>query len=313
MSIEAISIYLLVINLLAFATYAVDKRRARDGGWRVPERRLLLLAVVGGALGSFVAMRLTRHKTRKRKFTWTVTPLMVLQLLAYALLVALTLLSAGSYAAGNEALRALEGDEDVQVSALDDGYLFDGQGSDELLVFYPGGLVDTEAYAPLMRGLADAGIDCYLVDMPYHLAFLGIGRAGRVFGRYDGYDRLYLGGHSLGGVAAGLYARDNADELEGIVLLASYVTVDLSNSELRALSVYGTKDGVLRREAYERNFPLLPEATTELVLEGGNHAQFGDYGKQRGDGAAGVSAAQQRQETVDAILELTGDATDAQK
>jgi len=56
--------YLLLLGLITFLFYAADKRRAKRGAWRVPEKTLLLLSLVGGAFGGFLAMRLCHHKTR---------------------------------------------------------------------------------------------------------------------------------------------------------------------------------------------------------------------------------------------------------
>lgn len=62
------SAYLWILNLLSFFLYGLDKYRAIHNQWRIPERLLLLLAVLGGAFGSLFAMRLFRHKTKKTKF-----------------------------------------------------------------------------------------------------------------------------------------------------------------------------------------------------------------------------------------------------
>ena len=56
--------YLLLLGLITFLFYAADKRRAKRGAWRVPEKTLLLLSFAGGAFGGFLAMRLCHHKTR---------------------------------------------------------------------------------------------------------------------------------------------------------------------------------------------------------------------------------------------------------
>jgi uncharacterized membrane protein YsdA (DUF1294 family) len=66
---------LAVWNLLSFAIYALDKHAARRALRRIPERRLILLAVAGGATGAYLAQRILRHKTRKAPFVWLV-PLM---------------------------------------------------------------------------------------------------------------------------------------------------------------------------------------------------------------------------------------------
>lgn len=72
--------YLALINLLAFAMYGIDKRRAIKNKWRIPEKTLLLAALFGGAMGALWAMILFHHKTRKAKFILTVPVLFFLQI-----------------------------------------------------------------------------------------------------------------------------------------------------------------------------------------------------------------------------------------
>ena len=74
--------YFLAINVLTFAVYGVDKWKARQGRWRVPEATLLGLAALGGSVGAWVAMQLFRHKTKKNKFRYGVPIMFVLQLAA---------------------------------------------------------------------------------------------------------------------------------------------------------------------------------------------------------------------------------------
>ena len=74
--------YLLVVNVLTFVVYGIDKWKARRGRWRVPEATLLVLAAAGGSVGAWVAMQLFRHKTQKKKFRYGVPVLFVLQLAA---------------------------------------------------------------------------------------------------------------------------------------------------------------------------------------------------------------------------------------
>ena len=60
--------YLAAINFTTWVAYGLDKGRAKSGKWRIPERTLLLLALVGGSLGALAGMIMFRHKTRKPKF-----------------------------------------------------------------------------------------------------------------------------------------------------------------------------------------------------------------------------------------------------
>lgn len=110
-------------------------------------------------------------------------------------------------------------------------------------------------------------------------------------------ERWYIGGHSLGGYAAASYAQNHAEDLEGLILLGAYSGADLSDSGLEVISVYGELDGVMNRSKYEKSRSNLPEDTLEWILPGGNHAGFGSYGPQKGDGESKVSGAEQALDT----------------
>ncbi|NBI10052.1 DUF1294 domain-containing protein [Colidextribacter sp. OB.20] len=77
---QLLGLYLLVVNLAAFALMGADKSRARRGAWRVPERTLFLPALLGGALGGTLGMRVFHHKTRHWYFRWGFPLLLALQL-----------------------------------------------------------------------------------------------------------------------------------------------------------------------------------------------------------------------------------------
>ena len=179
------------------------------------------------------------------------------------------------YAAGPEAAALLSGTEAVRTEAIRSGWRLDGPGETDALIFYPGAKVAPEAYLPLLTTLAADGIDCFLVRMPLHMAFLNMNAAADIQTAYA-YDSWYLGGHSLGGAMAANYAAEHAESLDGVILLAAYSTKPLPDS-LPVLSVYGTEDGVLNRANYEKNLANVPNLQ-EVVIEGGNHAQFGSYG-----------------------------------
>lgn len=71
-------IYMSIMNTIAFVCYGIDKYRARHSKWRISEACLITLAVLGGALGALLGMLLFHHKTRKKKFTFTVPVFFVL-------------------------------------------------------------------------------------------------------------------------------------------------------------------------------------------------------------------------------------------
>ena len=197
------------------------------------------------------------------------------------------------YSATDKALKALESDS-VLIDQTEYGWFFDGPAADKCLIFYPGAKVDETAYAPLLHKIAANGIDICLVKMPFHMAVFGMNIADSIMARYE-YDHWYIGGHSLGGAVAANYAA--AHNLDGVILLASYPTKDVDEP---MLIICGSEDGVVnqRRLAAASQFGT----TEEVIIRGGNHAGFGDYGEQSGDKAAVITAAEQQQATVDAVL-----------
>lgn len=206
--------------------------------------------------------------------------------------------------ADESAEKALASDGTVAVVSTDFGVLFDGPSGDSALIFYPGGKVDENAYAPLLHRIAAGGLDVCLVRMPFRLAVFGMNRADAVMAEHS-YQNWYIGGHSLGGAIAANYAAGHGGALRGLILLAAYPTKALGD-DLRLLSIYGTEDGVLQMDPYEKGKQYWPSDSAELVIDGGNHAQFGNYGVQSGDGTAGISAAEQQAMTAERILALLG-------
>ena len=233
-----------------------------------------------------------------------------ISLLLSAAAVMLALMAGGyhyinnGYQAQETALAALASGPEIRVSTRDDMVIFMPEEPSAGLIFYPGGKVDHLAYAPLMRGLAEEGIACALLEMPLDLAVLDMDAAEKARENIPEIDTWYLAGHSLGGAMAAAYAAGCPEEYAGLVLLAAYSTKDLSCSDMKVLSLYGTEDRVLNMEQYFSCRSNLPADTVEAVLEGGNHAQFGSYGPQEGDGEASVTVQEQLAWSVTAISDF---------
>jgi uncharacterized membrane protein YsdA (DUF1294 family) len=79
---EGVIAYILAVNAVAFAAFAIDKRRAERRGFRIPERTLLWLAAAGGTSGAIAAQQLLRHKTRKEPFRTILWLIAVIQAVA---------------------------------------------------------------------------------------------------------------------------------------------------------------------------------------------------------------------------------------
>lgn len=177
--------------------------------------------------------------------------------------------------------------------------------SEKGFIFYPGAKVDEKAYVPILDELSQAGICCVLVKMPYHMAFFDVDAAEPIMQQFADVKQWYIGGHSMGGAMAARFAAEHEEKLAGLILLAAYPTEALET--LPVLSLYGSRDTVLKLEKYKASISLATNLT-EYVIEGGNHAGFGNYGAQDGDGVAEISDEEQWQETVDYILKFMWEA-----
>ena len=236
---------------------------------------------------------------KTRRILWIGSVVLVLALLVGGCAAYL----ADDYPADGEAIAAFVADLSVPRNEPTHGVLTYGSPDASVgFIFYPGGKVDFRAYEPLMAALASEGVFCVLLQMPFQLAVLDMNAAQGIAEEYPAVDQWYLGGHSLGGSMAAAYLEANFSEFAGLVLLGSYSTADLSQTPLRVLSLYGSEDRVMNREKYDRYKSNLPDALTEIILEGGCHAGFGMYGAQKGDGVPTVSTEEQIDRSADLIF-----------
>ncbi len=164
--------------------------------------------------------------------------------------------------------------------------------TDTALVFYPGGKVEATAYLPILEKIRDrCGITVVLVRMPFNLAVFDMNAADRVRAAFPEIRHWYVSGHSLGGAMASAYASKHADSLDGLILMGAYLYGGYPAAD--ALTIYGEYNTeVADKVTYTENVVVLP---------GGNHAQFGNYGKQKGDADATISREAQQDAAVEAI------------
>jgi dienelactone hydrolase len=213
-----------------------------------------------------------------------------------------------------EALAALVSDDAVAVTT-EPWLAFEPVGMEPTtgLILYPGGRVDPRAYAPAARALAEEGYLVVIVPMPLNLAVFGPSLAVEVMAAYPEIEQWAIGGHSLGGAMAARFAYENPGALQGLILWAAYPAPgdDLSEFDLEVASIYGTRDGLATPEKIDASHPLLPESTTWVPIEGGNHAQFGWYGPQGGDNVASIGREQQQAQIVEATLAALEQLSDA--
>ena len=204
-----------------------------------------------------------------------------------------------------DALAALQSDSKVTVTQGKEYVAFmpNGAAPTKALVFYPGGHVDYRAYAAPLRGLAEQGYLAVLLPVRLNLAIFDVNAADRAIPDFPEIQDWAVGGHSLGGVAASMYAARH-DRIDGVVYWASYPADDtLKNAAMEFMSIYGTLDmaGV---DAFQASASLLPADTQFVVIEGGNHSQFGNYGLQPGDNPAAITWQEQQAQAVAATARL---------
>lgn len=235
---------------------------------------------------------------KKRKGLWITAAVLL------ALVIAVAAYAGDYYRADLAAELAMQGSDSVTVELSGNLTVFAPEQPEAGFIFYPGGKVEHTAYAPLLLELAEEGILCVLVKMPLNLAVLDMDAAEGIPEQFPEIGNWYIGGHSLGGSMAASCAAKNPEEFEGLVLLAAYSTADLRSTDLKVLLAHGDRDGVLNMEKYTQYMPNLPEDSRQLVIVGGNHAQFGSYGPQKGDGEATLLGGDQLEATAQEILWL---------
>lgn len=201
---------------------------------------------------------------------------------------------------------------EIHITREDNGIFIDNHASDDLLVFYPGAKIKISSYIPLLYSISENNIDCFIVEMPFNLAVFDMTAYEKVYEIYKP-EYAFLMGHSLGGAMAARYVSAHTDTISGLILLAAYSDQDLSVSGVPVLSIYGSLDGVLNIAEYEKDKENLPDNFTEIIIKGGNHAGFGNYGEQKGDNNAQISREEQQEITERAVTDFINQITQNQE
>jgi hypothetical protein len=230
----------------------------------------------------------------------------ILALLLIGIVGFITWARTGTYYAQEVALAALESTDAVTITQ-DRWIVFEPTADTEIgLVFYPGGLVEAKAYAPILHRISEEGVLVIIAPMPLNLAILNVNAANSVIDFYPQISTWIIAGHSLGGASAAIYAENNPDRIDAIALWDSYPadSADLSDNAIAALSVFGTMDNWPNTDNFNEKRHLLPADAVFVGIEGANHAQFGDYGPQKGDVIALISLADQHELVANIMLDF---------
>jgi pimeloyl-ACP methyl ester carboxylesterase len=202
----------------------------------------------------------------------------------------------------------------LQVEVLPEGstlqFLPDANQRKTALIFISGGGISADAYAPLLRPIAQEGYPVFVVNLPYRFAPLEshkqfvVDTVIELASAHSLYSRWVVSGHSLGAALACRVIQASHTSFEAMVLVGTThpKEVDLSYLTLPVTKVYGSLDGVAKPESIMKNQGLLPTHTRWVEIPGANHSQFGHYGHQLFDGSATISRLEQQRTTREELL-----------
>ncbi|QHA90461.1 alpha/beta hydrolase [Bacillus sp. N1-1] len=219
---------------------------------------------------------------------------LIVLLLVVVLAIAFFFWARSAYEPTKEALTYMEKSNENELT-------FGSIDADKGIIFYQGGKVEEEAYAYLAHQLAEKGYFVVIPRLTLNLAILDGDEATSIIDRYSTIDNWYIGGHSLGGAVASSFAVDHPDLIHGLFFLAAYPIEDMSNLEMPTLTIYGEDDGVASLSDQKEKESLLSSQAVIQIIEGGNHANYGMYGEQKGDNPGSLTSEQQINETVQTI------------
>jgi pimeloyl-ACP methyl ester carboxylesterase len=207
--------------------------------------------------------------------------------------------------------KTLQTSDTIAVNSTSELLEFQPQKHNDVgIVFICGAGVAAEAYAPLLRPLADDGYPVKIVRLPWRVApfesnkLEAIRRAIACAEDKNGPRHWVLSGHSLGAALSCRVIQEQPSKFSALVLIGTtHPKADnLSQLSLPVTKVFGDKDGVAPKEDALANKSFLPPTTTWYNIEGGNHSQFGHYGWQILDGRPGIPREEQQEQTRAAIL-----------
>lgn len=187
--------------------------------------------------------------------------------------------------------------EEVTIEEDFDEISFKVENPKKNIVFIPGGLVEPDAYSYLAFLIAAEGYDVTISKTVFQLAILTPNYSSRFLS--DELENVVIG-HSLGGVTGSIMA-SGREEVDQVIFLGAYPIQDLSDKEV--LYISAEYDDGMDEESLVDSYKFT-DSMKRVHLSEGNHAQFGWYGPQRGDGEATISTLEQHSQTVEAILEF---------
>ena len=184
----------------------------------------------------------------------------------------------------------------IEVFENDDRITFKSKQADRPveIIFFPGGLTDPEAYAPLCRKIAGNGYTCHIIKASFRLPQYDYQKISALF---DFQSRTYIiGGHSQGARMAAQFVYENPVLMKGLFLLGTSNPrdINLSQFSIPTIKLYAEHDGLASVEEVLEHKNKLPADSKLILVEGGNHSQFGYLGELLGDDGAKITLEEQQ-------------------
>ena len=194
----------------------------------------------------------------------------------------------------------------VNVVETGDQIIFEASQAEGKLevIFFQGGLTDPEAYAPLCRRLAEHGFTTHLIKMDWRLPQYDYQKVAELIDLNAG--TYILAGHSQGGKMAAQFAYENPGVLSGLFLMGTSHPrdFDMSHQNIPCVKLYAENDGLASVDEVLQNKHLMPKDASMILIEGGNHSQFGYLGQLLMDSSPSISLLEQQDVSFEALIEF---------
>ena len=194
--------------------------------------------------------------------------------------------------------------DNVTVIETSDQISFKSKTSENKLevIFFQGGLTDPKAYAPLCRKIAENGFTCHLIKMDWRLPQYDYHKVSKLINLNEG--NYVIGGHSQGGKMASQFVYENPKVFKGLFLMGTSHPrdIDLSIQNIPCIKLYASNDGLASVEEVMENKSKLPKHSKLILINGGNHSQFGYLGKLLMDSSPKISLEEQQKQTYNNLI-----------
>jgi hypothetical protein len=209
-----------------------------------------------------------------------------------------------SYQAKGLPEQLFENSMHVEVSESSDKISFIStiDSSETEVIFFQGGLVDPEAYAPFCRAITEQGFNCHIVKMDWRMPAWGYESIEELFELESG--KYVLAGHSQGAKMAAQFVYENPNLMKGLILMGTSHPRDfnMNSRSTPTLKLYAEHDGLANVKEVMTNKSLLPQNASLVMIEGGNHSQFGYMGQLLMDESAIISVGVQHEQMLNHVI-----------